>query len=107
MQIDIVVFEGFDELDALAPFEVLQNAAAEAAEFQVRLVCWTGGPEVVAAHGLRLSVAEDDGSVAPDEHDEVAWLTLGEALSHPLPDPRYGALLREVLVPASGQPGRA
>ena len=38
MRIDIVVFDGFDELDAIAPFEVLQNAAAGGADFSVRLV---------------------------------------------------------------------
>ena len=46
-------------------------------------------------------------NLAPDEHDELAWFTLGEALSLRLPDVRYGALLHDVLTPAPGQPGRA
>ena len=62
MQIEIVVFDGFDELDALAPYEVLHNAAAAGADFSVSLVSWSGQREVTAAHGLRIVVetrAED------------------------------------------------
>jgi ADP-ribose pyrophosphatase len=40
---------------------------------------------------------------APDEHDDLDWFTLGEALSLELPDPRYEALLRDLLAPASRQ----
>ena len=41
-------------------------------------------------------------NLAPDEHDDLAWLTLPEALSLTLPDPRYEALLRGLLAPAGG-----
>jgi transcriptional regulator GlxA family with amidase domain len=54
MRIDIILFAGFDELDAIGPYEVLQNAAALGAGFVVRLVAPTGAGEVVAAHGLRI-----------------------------------------------------
>ena len=54
MQFKIVVFEGFDELDAIAPFEVLQNAAAAGADARVDLVTLDGAAEVTAAHGLRI-----------------------------------------------------
>jgi transcriptional regulator GlxA family with amidase domain len=54
MRIDIIVFAGFDELDAIGPYEVLQNAAALGADFVVRLVAPTGAGEIVAAHGLRI-----------------------------------------------------
>ena len=54
MQIDIVLFPGFDELDALGPFEVLATAAKHGAKFAVRLVAPAGPSEVVAAHGLRV-----------------------------------------------------
>lgn len=63
MRIDIIVFDGFDELDALAPYEVLQNAAAAGEGFQVRLVSWSGRSEVVAAHGVKViaeAAAADD-----------------------------------------------
>src|ERR1700742_3474841 len=54
MRIDIILFAGFDELDALGPFEVLQNAAKAGARFDVRLVSPSGAGEVVGAHGLRV-----------------------------------------------------
>ena len=54
MLFQIVVFEGFDELDAIAPFEVLQNAAAVGADARVELVTVDGAAEVTAAHGLRI-----------------------------------------------------
>jgi transcriptional regulator GlxA family with amidase domain len=67
VQIDILVFDGFDELDALAPYEVLQNAAAAGADFSVRIVTWSGQQEVVAAHGLTIRVPETSASNArPD-----------------------------------------
>ena len=54
MRIQIVIFDGFDELDAIGPFEVLQNAAKAGADIQVELVTLNGAGEVVAAHGLRI-----------------------------------------------------
>lgn len=54
MLFKIVVFEGFDELDAVAPFEVLRNAAAAGADARVELVTLDGAAEVTAAHGLRI-----------------------------------------------------
>jgi len=54
MRIDIVIFPGFDELDALGPFEVLTSAAKRGADFHVRLVSPSGAGELVAAHGLRV-----------------------------------------------------
>lgn len=54
MRIDIILFAGFDELDALGPFEVLQNAANTATNFEVRLVSPSGPGEVIGAHGLRV-----------------------------------------------------
>lgn len=67
MRIEIVAFDGVDELDAIGPFEVLQNAAAAGADFSVRLVSWTGAREVVCAHGLRMTVEPVDGnSKRPD-----------------------------------------
>jgi transcriptional regulator GlxA family with amidase domain len=55
MQIEIIVFDGFDELDALAPFEVLQNATGLGADFRVRLISWSSKREIVAAHGLQIT----------------------------------------------------
>lgn|SRR5574341_794458 len=59
MRIEIPVFDGFDELDAIAPYEVLRTAGELSADagWQVALVGAHGPGEVVAAHGLRLSVS--------------------------------------------------
>lgn len=54
VQVQIIVFDGFDELDAIAPFEVLQTAAAMGADVQAELVTLDSPTEVVAAHGLRI-----------------------------------------------------
>jgi transcriptional regulator GlxA family with amidase domain len=58
MRIDVLVFDGFDELDAIGPYEVFQNAAGTGADFSVRLVARSGPGEVAAAHGLRIAVAD-------------------------------------------------
>jgi transcriptional regulator GlxA family with amidase domain len=55
MKIDVLVFPGFDELDAIAPFEVFHNAKLRGAPFDLRYVAAPGTGEIVAAHGLRLS----------------------------------------------------
>jgi transcriptional regulator GlxA family with amidase domain len=60
MRIEIPVFDGFDELDAVGPYEVLRTASQVGADagLDVALVGAHGPGEVVAAHGLRLSVTE-------------------------------------------------
>lgn len=55
MHFQILVFDGFDELDAIAPFEVLQNAKAAGAH--VELVSLEGTKEITANHGLRVQPA--------------------------------------------------
>jgi transcriptional regulator GlxA family with amidase domain len=56
MKIDIVVFDGFDELDAVAPYEVLRTAAGFGAPIEAELVGARGAGTVTASHGLRLTV---------------------------------------------------
>ena len=58
MRIAIVVYDGFDELDAIGPFEVLRNAATVIDDLDVRLVGERGGGTVTASHGMRLVVDE-------------------------------------------------
>jgi transcriptional regulator GlxA family with amidase domain len=53
MIFDIIVFDGVDELDALAPLEVLRHASKLGADLSVRLVTRLVQDEVVGAHGLR------------------------------------------------------
>jgi uncharacterized protein (DUF427 family)/putative intracellular protease/amidase len=52
--IDIVLFDGVDELDAVGPLEVLRGAAAQGADLEVRLVTRTEPLEVTGNHGLRV-----------------------------------------------------
>jgi transcriptional regulator GlxA family with amidase domain len=54
MRIDVLIYPGFDELDAIAPFEVLQNAVVRGAAFDVRFVAAPEKGTIVAAHGLRV-----------------------------------------------------
>jgi transcriptional regulator GlxA family with amidase domain len=51
MRIEIILFDGFDELDALGPFEVLRLAEKGGADLHAELV---GPATVTAAHGARL-----------------------------------------------------
>lgn len=67
MQVAVVVYEGFDELDAIGPLEVLRNAAAMgAADLSVELVTLDGAAEVAGSHGLRVRT---DGRLDPDRTD--------------------------------------
>ena len=53
MRIDIVVYDGVDELDALGPLEVLRSAAAAGADLTARLVTRERQDVVGGAWGLR------------------------------------------------------
>lgn len=54
----IVVYEGFDELDAIGPYEVFETAAALGADFDVALCTLEPTERVTASHGLTV---EPDG----------------------------------------------
>ena len=56
MRIDILVFSGVDELDALGPLEVFRNAASAGADFRTRLVSLDGKDDIIGSHGLRFGV---------------------------------------------------
>ena len=56
MRIEIPLYEGFDEVDAIAPFEVLSNVKVAHPDVEVELVGAHGPGEVVAAHGARFAV---------------------------------------------------
>jgi transcriptional regulator GlxA family with amidase domain len=53
----ILAFDGFDELDVVAPFEVLRMAAARKPGWKVELAALDAPREITANHGLRLLVA--------------------------------------------------
>jgi transcriptional regulator GlxA family with amidase domain len=56
MQIEILLYDGFDELDGLGPYEVLRNATAFGADIQVELVGARGAGTITASHGARIVV---------------------------------------------------
>jgi transcriptional regulator GlxA family with amidase domain len=56
MKIDIVVFDGFDEMDAVAPYEVFRTAAQLGAPIDAELVGAHGAATITASHGLRVAV---------------------------------------------------
>ncbi|WP_006243476.1 DJ-1/PfpI family protein [Mycolicibacterium tusciae] len=62
MRIEIVVFEGFDALDVVAPWEVFARAANIDPDLDVALVRLDGPPLVSAADGLQLHVADELGT---------------------------------------------
>ncbi len=62
MRIDIPIFDGFDELDAIGPYEVFRNAAQGGGDFTVQLVTHQPTDVVAGSHGLRVV---PDGHFAP------------------------------------------
>ncbi|WP_255151869.1 DJ-1/PfpI family protein [Halorarius halobius] len=65
MDAEIVVYEGFDELDAVAPYEVWANACRFAGAGTARLVS-LDGTGVHASHGLRVGVDGRFGASTPE-----------------------------------------
>jgi transcriptional regulator GlxA family with amidase domain len=64
VQIDILLFDGFDELDAIAPYEVLRTAAQLGADVQAELVGAYGAATITASHGTRIVVARGPSDTA-------------------------------------------
>jgi transcriptional regulator GlxA family with amidase domain len=62
MRIEIVVFDGFDDLDAFAPHEVLSHAAARlrgsAHELSVALVALDAPVSITTGHGVQVRIEE-------------------------------------------------
>lgn len=54
MNVQIVLFNGFDELDAIVPHEIWHMAKDLKPEIEVQLVTLDGSKEVTAANGLRV-----------------------------------------------------
>ncbi len=91
MRIEIVVFDGLDELDALGPFEVLRHGRRAGAPIDCALVTLEGARDVVGAAGLRFgaegALGKPDWLVVPgggwmDRAEKGAW---GEARRGALP----------------------
>jgi transcriptional regulator GlxA family with amidase domain len=56
MRIEIVLFDGFDEMDAIAPFEVFRTAAELGAPIDAEMVGAHGAATIAASHGARIVV---------------------------------------------------
>jgi transcriptional regulator GlxA family with amidase domain len=79
MRIDILIYDGFDELDAMGPYEVLRTAGGHGADIEVTLVGAHGAGTVAGDHGTRIIV---DRGVS-EEADVIVvpgggWITRSE-----------------------------
>jgi len=54
MRVAILIYDGFDELDAVGPYEVLRNAERGGADVSVDLVTREPVERITASHGLAL-----------------------------------------------------
>jgi transcriptional regulator GlxA family with amidase domain len=61
MRVAIVLFEGFEELDAFGPYAVLAYARSAGADVELELVTREPAERVVAAHGLVVEPGEQLG----------------------------------------------
>ena len=52
LDVEILLFDGFDELDAIGPYEVFDTASAFGADLEVSLVTVDPVPRVIASHEL-------------------------------------------------------
>ena len=68
MHVDIMMYDGVDELDALGPYEVFSNALEAGADIGVALVGIEDTRRVRASHGVEL------GPVTTFEPDPDGWL---------------------------------
>ena len=66
MNVQIVIFDGFDELDAIAPHEVWRMAKELKPEVEVQLVTLEGAKEITAANGLRVRAEGKLGAKRPN-----------------------------------------
>jgi len=66
MNIQIVIFDGFDELDAVGPFEVLKLAGSLRPEIQTKMVTLDAVEQITANHGMQIRPQGRLGESAPD-----------------------------------------
>ncbi len=66
MEIAILVYEGFDELDAIGPYEVFANAADAGADCTVSLRTVDSAQTVTASHALTIETDGTLDAVDPD-----------------------------------------
>ncbi|WP_121744265.1 DJ-1/PfpI family protein [Natronorubrum halophilum] len=78
--VEIVLFDGFDELDAIGPYEVFENAAQAGASLETTLVTLEETDIVTASHDLRVesqgTLGEPDVLLVPGG----GWTTANEGV---------------------------
>ncbi|WP_158058773.1 DJ-1/PfpI family protein [Halorussus halophilus] len=67
-EITILIYQGFDELDAVAPYEVFDTAATHGGDLEVSLRTLDPTDRITASHGLRI---EPDGVLRDTDPDIV------------------------------------
>ncbi|MFB6126871.1 MAG: DJ-1/PfpI family protein [Halolamina sp.] len=72
-RVAIVCYEGFDELDAVGPYEVFRTANAAGAAVDADLVTVDGDDFVTASHGARI---EPDGRLSAPAADDAPDVVL-------------------------------
>ena len=68
MKITSLVYDGFDELDGVGPYETFAKGAEEGADLTVSLATLDGDATVTASHGLRLA---PDGVLSDSQPDLI------------------------------------
>ena len=76
MRVDITVFDGLDEMDALGPLEVFRPAQRVGADIDTRLVTLSKVEKVRGAFGLRFRA---DAVYVPGEADVLVVIGAGWA----------------------------
>jgi transcriptional regulator GlxA family with amidase domain len=71
MRIQIILFDGFDELDSIAPYEVLHSAAEHQAGWVVEFAALEGPRVIRANHGTRLFAQAKLGPVKGRKRPDV------------------------------------
>lgn len=66
MRMAIAIYEGFDELDVIGPYEVFKKAAEEGADLAVELWSIHGTNRVKASHGLTVESDRQNLDYLPD-----------------------------------------
>ncbi|WP_327050480.1 DJ-1/PfpI family protein [Halomicrococcus gelatinilyticus] len=66
MHVAVLLYDGFDELDAIGPYEVFENAASAGADVRVSLCTLDDSERVTASHGLTVAVDATLDDCAPD-----------------------------------------
>ena len=68
MQVQIVLYDGVDELDAVGPYEVFASAGVHGADVEVRYVLPSGAPRATLQYG---TTVEATGPFFPATADVV------------------------------------